>query len=70
MAPPLQKGLRLFVNLLTMLYSTILICAPDSLKSQETNFIDNHLKGGIFIENTRCFVTGRREYHPTLKKSR
>jgi len=44
MAPPSLKGFRLDVNLFTMPYVYAFIFAPYSLKSQERNFIDNHLK--------------------------
>jgi hypothetical protein len=51
---PLHKGFRLVVNLLTMPYLNTLFCAPNSLKSQETNFIDNHLKGSLYVESAGC----------------
>jgi hypothetical protein len=50
MAPPLKKGFRFSVNLLTMPYlKKMMNFAPASLKSQETNFIDNHLKVRISV---------------------
>ena len=32
--------------------------APNSLKSQDTNFIDNRLKGCMSLKIALCFVTG------------
>jgi len=59
MALPLQKGFRLVVNLLTMPHLDMLFfCAPNSLKSQDTNFIDSDLKGCISVETTGCSISG------------
>ena len=45
-APPLNKGFKLAVNLLTMHYSLIFLCAELLKKSREC-FIDYHLQESI-----------------------
>ena len=54
---PYKKG-SLVVNLLTMPYlNMITFFAPNPLKSQETNFIVNHLKGCMSVKMTGYSLT-------------
>jgi hypothetical protein len=68
MASPSQMGVKLIVNLLTMPY-LLFFSAPNFLKSQETNFIDNHLKGCIPADIKGCSVTGSNIAIYALEKS-
>jgi len=60
MASPFKKRVKIRdINLLTMPYLNLVLCAPNALKSQETNLIYNHLKGLVSVDFDGFLTTGR-----------